>query len=204
MSMKLVKGSRANQYANDLCLSPPPASLLPRGIVTATTVPKGSNLSSSSPSSAAPVPAKSPASASTGTNTGETSQHAESALSESGLLLEMAPIGGKASADIETSTIQVQAAAASSVGGVSLTSQLMEAHNLLQQQGGGAPTVVESPADIPSLPLGGITTAQGLNISPELLAQVSSLLNLPTVPIPSSAPSLGGDSSPLLSPQGTY
>lgn len=108
-------------------------------------------------------------------------------------------------ADVETSSVQVQTAVPSSGGGASLTSQLMEAHNLLQQQGGGTPAVESMggpPADIPSLPLSGITTAQGLNISPELLAQVSSLLNLPTVPVPSSAPSLGGDSAPLLSPQG--
>lgn len=90
----------------------------------------------------------------------------------------------------------------------SLTSQLLEAHNLLQGQGGGGSGLLDvggvvmpgdsgdddgggvvNPTATPtsgggSGGGGGISLTQALNISPELLAQ---FLNLPAPPAPSSA-----------------
>ena len=98
-----------------------------------------------------------------------------------------------------------------------LTSQLLEAHNLLQQQGNmigvGTAPVTESgmtvtqgggleSSNVPntSPPLG-LVGGQGLNISPELLAQVSSFLNLPAPPVSLASLSTAISDS-CLSPQG--
>lgn len=172
------------------------ASSLPRGIVTATTVPKGSSISS--PSSATPLTSKSP-SASTGINTGS-GQPAESAQLESNLPMEPALGGGniekEAGADNnvkETAPPSANSLSRGVGGGAAvstplLTSQLLKAHNLLQQQGAAVESGEGGGVLEPLQPPGGITTVQGLNISPELLAQVSSLLNLPAAS--SLAPSL--------------
>lgn len=81
-----------------------------------------------------------------------------------------------------------------------LTSQLLKAHNLLQQQGAAVESGEGGGVLEPLQPPGGITTVQGLNISPELLAQVSSLLNLPAAS--SLAPSLTNEGT-LSSSQGS-
>ena len=118
-------------------------------------------------------------------------------------------------------TMSSEAPSVSSLGGVAgtgptslLTSQLLEAHNILQQQGGsgmgGVALSQEEGGVVDSTPSGSGNGGVGMNISPELLAQVSSFLNLPgPSPLSGHSPSasldalLGTETTPLTT-QGQY
>lgn len=151
------------------------ASSLPRGIVTATTVPKGSNVTT--PTTATPTPSKpTPSAAAATTSTGTVNsdlQNTDPAQAELGR--------GKKGVAIDGKTTPLAAPSLDVGGGAPslLTSQILEAHNLLQLQGATSGTAESAGTDLlePHPPA---AAEQGaLNISPELLAQVSSLLNFP-------------------------
>lgn len=167
----LVKG----HHWHCLPSSPFVASSLPRGIVTATTVPKGSNVTT--PTTATLTPSKpTPSAAAATTSTGTVNsdlQNTDPAQAELGR--------GKKGVAIDGKTTPLAAPSLDVGGGAPslLTSQILEAHNLLQLQGATSGTAESAGTDLlePHPPA---AAEQGaLNISPELLAQVSSLLNFP-------------------------
>lgn len=192
------------------------ASSIPRGIVTATTVPKGSNLPSPSP---ATPPLSKPPSQATGTHS-DIPQTIESALE---LPAESIPVEFVSKTAIQDTSapqdamgVRVQSSPSPVVDGIQsspslLTSQLLEAHSLLQQQGVTPPSqamdapevsVEDDGTDLGAPPPSGLSSAPGgLNIPPELLAQVSSLFNFPTVS-PSSPPLSVASPAPLSTSDG--
>ena len=196
---------------------------MPRGIVTATTVPKGSSFTSSplpntlqqqlqqakpnqpskqSSKSATDIPSKLPktnATPSGGEDAAPTSNCVSDAPTspsnpatldkpdvDSSVLSSTTSSGNPASkseASIATASLSSSSSSAhptTEIAASSLASQLLDAHSLLQQQGAGSST---SPSRIgnSTVPL----------IPPELLAQVSSFLNLPsqTTPLPAASKS---------------
>lgn len=199
---------------------------LPRGIVTATTVPKGSSFTSSplpstlqqqlqqaKPSQAPIQPAAKSATdsppklpktnatpsvppSSEGSSSDVSNCTSSATVSLDNPAAQEKPANDTSSALLHSGTSEksgfksgpaVSTASLSSltssanptaVTAASLTSQLMDAHSLLQQQGAG---VVASPSSV-----AGSTVPLIPQLSPELLAQVSSFLNLPGQTTPQS------------------
>lgn len=200
---------------------------LPRGIVTATTVPKGSSFTSSplpstlqqqlqqakptqvpkqsAAKSAADISSKLPK---TNTcppggnddipNTSNCTSDApalicnpttqdKTGVDSSALTSSGNPVSKSGASLVSTASISSSSSSVHPTDvATSLASQLMDAHSLLQQQGAGAST---SPSRIgnSTVPL----------IPPELFAQVSSFLNLPshTTPLPTGSKSATGISA---------
>lgn len=182
---------------------------LPRGIVTATTVPKGSSFTSSplpstlqqqlqqtkhsqapAQSTAKSIPQKSSKTKATPLQSEGGTPSVPNCSSNAPTTLESPETQDKPTTDCSSSALSqttvVSTASLSSSSSVlspevaapNFASQLMDAHSLLQQQGAGSST---SPSRVANstLPL----------IPQELLAQVSSFLNLPsqTTPLSESA-----------------
>lgn len=200
---------------------------MPRGIVTATTVPKGSNMTTS----VIPLPSSKPPPSSssvtpTPTNTTGTNTSGGGLLAKLGGMAAKpvpkpaAPTGrGGGGGSVVAPDVPVLPLGGQGGGVVSpslLTSQLLEAHNLLQQQGTTLANNIHAPsAELAVVQEGSESVAasnhtmQSLGISPELLAQVSSFLNFPAVmttatpsavtPVPPPSSSSSAGNKPSLS-----
>ena len=176
--------------------------------MTATTVPKGST-----PAAKAPPPSSSSSSvtpthtATTGTNISGGSLLAKlGGVANKPAPKPAAPApaaagGGGGVGDVVVPDVPSLPLGGTGGGVVSpslLTSQLLEAHNLLQQQGTALTNNIHAPsAELSVVQEGSESVAasnhtmQSLGISPELLAQVSSFLNFPpavSAAAPSAAP----------------